>query len=209
MQRIDFGVLSVVRQSLIRGTVGASCGLTEADLYTTMPRTLERGEALVLDIEEAWHFLPEDASEDGDSQRAATNSLAGKIVFRLIVLSDSTNGSEALDIANQARFLLDGATLSLDKEKDGSEDQQLEATFRMVSNVVDLKKRRDLPRKVEQLYEALIHKKPVTKSASFLKPSESYDSLPVSLLPSPAEGKAKSARKSARSPRHLFGKAKK
>lgn len=184
MQEIDFGVLSVVRQNLIRGAVGASCGLTEADLYTAMPRTLERGEAVVLDLEEAWHFSPEDIAERvvTPTRRAATSSMAGKVVFRLIVLSASVSGSEALDVANQSRFMLDGATLPLSREADGKKGrgcQQLEATFRMVSNVVDLKKRFDLPRKVEQVYEVLIHKKRVMKSTKSIKRSlGGYPSLP-------------------------------
>lgn len=169
MQKIDFGVLSVVRQNLIRGAVGASCGVTEANLYTAVPRTLEHGETIVLDLEEAWHFSPEEVAEGQliSPLRATTSSMVGKVVFRLIVLSTSISGSEALDVANQARFMLDGATLSLGEPKNGKTSrrpQQLEATFRMVSNIVDLKKRRDLPRKVEQLYEVLIHKKHVTKS---------------------------------------------
>lgn len=169
MQKIDFGVLSAVRKSLLRRAVGDRCNLTEADLYTEMPRAITHDVALVLDIEEAWHFTPEDRideestpegvhasslSETSEKSAAlpmlgATTSMAGKVVFRVLALSKSKTGAEALDIANQVRFGLDGTTLPL--------EGGLEATFRLMSSVVDLKKRQEEPRRAEQLYEALVH----------------------------------------------------
>ncbi len=136
---VEFGVLAAIRSYLVEEGVGESVGLSLDNIYVLTPREMtQSGPAVILDLEEAW------------APSASLHPHFGKVTLKISILGDSDDGSESLTIAKELSHRLDGATLSV--------NDACEATLRMGSSVLDLKKVKDAPRRVDQYYEALVHR---------------------------------------------------
>lgn len=136
---VEFGVLSAIRSCLAEDEVGESHGLSADHIYVMAPQgPVSSGPVVVLDLEETW------------TPSASGHPDFGKVTLKISILGDSQDGSESLAIGKQIQQRLDGATLAV--------DGACEATLRMGSSVLDMKKAKDSPRRVEQYYEALVHK---------------------------------------------------
>jgi hypothetical protein len=137
---VEFGILSMIRKLICENGIGGNYGLSLDSVYVMEPVvTPKLWPAIFLDLEESW--------------RAGVNSNIGKISLKISVLSCSENGQESLDMANQLRQLIDGASFDI--------EDAFNATLKMSSCVVDIKKVINTPRKVEQYYEAFIQPKTV------------------------------------------------
>lgn len=135
---VEFGILSAIRQLVCQEKIGCHYGLSKESIYMMVPHIVPNTwPAIFLELEESWH------------SNIHTKPKTGKVVLKISILSNSKDGIEALDIANQIRQLIDGISLELKSD--------YEATFRMNSSIVDIKKIVDIPRKVEQYYEAFIY----------------------------------------------------
>jgi hypothetical protein len=132
---VDFGVLSAVRELIISEKVGNSYGLLPKCVYIMEPEVApSTWPAVFLELEESWTGKPG----------------MGSVSFKISIFSNSSDGVEALDIANQIRQLVDGASFEVEPD--------YEATMRMNSSIVDIKKVVSAPRKVEQYYEAFVRR---------------------------------------------------
>ncbi|MDR2464064.1 MAG: hypothetical protein LBD36_00385 [Holosporales bacterium] len=135
---VEFSILSVIRELIGKKGIGKSYGLSLESVYVMEPVIIPRlWPAIFLDLEESW--------------LAGVNSNIGRMSLKISVLSNSADGRESLDIANQLCQLFDGSSLDI--------EDTFNATLKMNSCVVDIKKLVNTPRKVEQYYEALIQVK--------------------------------------------------
>ncbi|MDR1908205.1 MAG: hypothetical protein LBQ43_05100 [Holosporales bacterium] len=133
---VDFGILSAIRQLICSERIGDDYGLLPSSIYVMKPDIApKKWPAVFLELEESW----------------STGCMPGmgSVALKISVLSNSKDGAEALDIANQIRQLIDGSSIEV--------ETCYEATFRMNSSIVDMKKVALAPRKVEQYYEAFVH----------------------------------------------------
>lgn len=136
---VEFGVLSAIRSCLAEEGIGEAYGLSADRIYVMTPQgQIAKSPVVILDLEETW--MPS----------ASGHPDFGKVTLKISILSDSHDGSESLEIAKQICQRLDGATLAV--------EGPCEATLRMGSSVLDMKKVQDSPRRVEQYYEALVHR---------------------------------------------------
>ncbi|MDR1598102.1 MAG: hypothetical protein LBR89_04170 [Holosporales bacterium] len=143
---VDFGILSALRQLIDSEGVGRDYGLSLSSVYIMEPDVAPVDwPAVYLTLEESWSV----GSVPG-----------GTVMFKVSILSNSDDGMEALDIANQIRQLIDGASLEVEME--------LDATLRMNSSIVDMKKVAMTPRRVEQFYEAFVRSAPAESADDYV-----------------------------------------
>lgn len=136
---VDFGVMTTIRQLICQNKIGFEYGLTPSDIYIMIPDIYPKRSPLVfLELEEAWC----------DRKLVTNKNLSAKVMIKVSILSQSNNGIESLDISNKISQMVDGQIIPLN---DGNY-----AIFKLNSSIVDIKKVGDMPRKVEQYYEALI-----------------------------------------------------
>lgn len=136
---VEFGVLAAIRSCFSEEGIGADFGLVADHIFVMQPQgTVPPGPVVIIDLEEAW------------TPSASLHPDFGKVTLKISILGDSSDGAESLSIGQQIQQRLDGSTLSVD----GS----CEATFRKGSSVLDMKKSTHSPRRVDQYYEALVHR---------------------------------------------------
>jgi hypothetical protein len=134
---VDFGVLSAIRNLIRSEKVGSNYGLSPKSVYVMEPEIApSEWPAIFLELEESW----------STGRRPGV----GSVSLKISILSNSADGAEALDIATQVRHLIDGASFEV--------DDSYEATLRMNSSIMDMKKVASAPRKVEQFYEAFVQR---------------------------------------------------
>jgi hypothetical protein len=141
---VDFGILSTLRNLICSDEMIRAYGLFPENIYIS-PINFVPGNwpAVFIELEEIWN------------QNSKKKESSSRVVLGLSILSNKEDGLESLNIANCICRLIDGISFDL---RGG-----YEATFRMKSSVVDLKKTENAPRKVEQCYEAFVKKGSVTK----------------------------------------------
>jgi hypothetical protein len=136
---VDFGVLAAVRDLCQQEQVGLEYGLSANNIFVLPPERLpQKGPAIILELEEVWN------------QKVRFKMESGRVVFKLSLYSNTQDGSEVIDLANTVRQLLEKGTFPLSSTH--------EVSFRMNSSILDFKKSEELPRKVEQRYEAFVRR---------------------------------------------------
>ena len=136
---VDYGILEAIRRLICDSIIGIRDGLSDDNVYTSIPEVYPSSwPAIFIELEEAW-----------SPKRKIKNAPHAKISFKVSILCNNKDGDSAINISNEIIAATDGLVLFLDGKNI--------ATFRLKSSILDFKKDKYNPRKVEQFYEAIIN----------------------------------------------------